>query len=114
MGTRLNVIYDDGIREYECPHKYYGYKSLKDSKSYHYLHDILKVSKDYEIDDLQGLYEYWAPVAGPYELTEFQFEQFVKFYCEDCSKVYPGEKVGGLEELKSITKVPGSKDIEWR
>lgn len=125
MGVRLSVTwnigrgYDDRYGSvdlssyFECPHKYYGYEDLSTSESYKFLHDILKVSEKEDPDMLRGLYDYWAPVAGPYTLTKEEFKQFVELYCKDLSVVFPGKEVGGVEKLKAIATTPGSKQIEW-
>lgn len=113
MGVRLSVTWNDGSEYFECPHKYYGYEDLSTSESYKFLHDILKVSEKEDPDMLQGLYDHWAGVAGPYTLLENEFRQFVKLYCKDLSKQFPGEEVGGVKKLKDISKKPGRKQIEW-
>lgn len=125
MGVRLSVTWNIGCgyadrygytsceSYFECPHKYYGYEDLKTSESYKYLHDILKVSEKEDPDLLQGLYDYWAPTAGPYTLSENEFKRFVELYCKDLSEQFPGEEVGGVEKLKDIATEPGDKQIDW-
>lgn len=113
MGVRLSVTWNIGCGYFECPHKYYGYENLDTSESYKYLHDILKVSEKEDPDMLLGLYDGWAPVAGPYTLTEDEFKQFVELYYKDLCVVYPGSEVGGVEKLKDISMEPGDKQIEW-
>lgn len=113
MGVRLSVTWNNGSEYFECPHKYYGYENLSTSKSYKYLHDILKVSENEEPDMLQGLYDYWAGNAGPYILSENEFKKFIELYCKDLSEVFPGKEVSGVEMLKDIAKKPGSKRIDW-